>query len=130
VVTEQQNRLNLRSAERLVAAEMGISADDNTLPHDTRLLFMRQLALKVLQYPDRFTPATLATARRVSETAYDPLADASFSAADFAAAYVAPIAEAGAGTAAAISSLRWLLPVGLVIAAGILLLGLKKKVAA
>lgn len=129
MVTAEQNRLNLRSAERLAANQLGVNPDDNALNYAQRQEFNHALAAIILQYPDRFTDATLETARGVAGRTYEPLQDASFSAADFVSAYVEPIAEAGRGTASAIASLKWLIPVALVVVVGILLLGLKKKVA-
>jgi len=134
VVTTDQNRLNLRSAERLVAGELGVSADANALPYTLRVEFNRRLAGKILEFPSRFTAQTVATAAAIAGKTYEPLTDPSFSAADFARAVVDnavalgdDIAEVGRGVARTANLAGWLIPAAALAAVGIYLWRLAKK---
>ena len=73
-MTAEQNRLNLRSAERLAAAALGLDPDSNAeLTYEERIQFSKRLAAVVLLYPAQFTAETLATAARISTGNYPAL---------------------------------------------------------
>ena len=134
---QDYNRQNLRSAERLVAQEMGVDPDANSsLSYEQRGEFSRRLAAKILAYPDRFTAETVATAQAIAGRTLDPLADASFSWSDFSSAVTDnalaigdSVADVGRGVTGTLSSVKWLLPLAAVVAVGILIVGFKRKVA-
>jgi hypothetical protein len=135
-VTAEQNRANLRSAERIVAVEMGVPVD-GALPYAQRTEFAKRLAAKILEFPSRFTAATVSTARRVSGADYSPLADSSFSWSDFASAAVdnavdlgEGAADIGRGAAAAGSALRWVIPAAVVVAVSLALVGFGRRTGA
>ena len=134
MVTTEQNRANLRSAERLVAGELGVDPDANALPRDLRAEFNRRLAQKILLYPSRFTAQTLATATGIATKQYEPLDDPSFSAVDFiretasnGLALGDDIADIGRGVARTANLAGWLIPAAALAVVGIYLWRLAKK---
>lgn len=124
MVSDQQNRQNLRSAERLVALEMGVNPDDNSgLTYEQRSEFSRLLAAKIAQYPERFNDATRKTAGLVASRTFDPMGDPSFDWTDFASdladnaiAAGDSVADVGRGVTAGFSTLKWLIPLAVVAA--------------
>lgn len=134
MVSVEQNRLNLRSAERLVAGELGVDPDVNALPRDVRAEFNRRMAEKILQFPDRFTAQTLATAAGIATKQYEPLEDPSFSVVDFiretaasGVAVGADIAEIGNGVRRTAVLAGWVIPAAALAVVGIYLWRLAKK---
>ena len=134
MVTQEQNRLNLRSAERLVAGELGVDADANALPLEIRAEFNRRLAAKILLFPDRFTAQTVATATAIASKQYEPLSDASFSVVDFiretannGVAVAADVAEIGNGVRRTAALAGWLIPAAALAVVGIYLWKFAKK---
>lgn len=136
MVSAEQNRANLRSAERAVRIAMGVDLQDGSapdLPYAQQIEYVGRLAAVILAHAAQFNAATLATASDVAGKTYSPLADASFSWEDFAgAAYaaspVSALVDVGEGAKSALSSLRWLLPLAMVAVVVIALLGFRKKV--
>lgn len=133
VVSQEQNRANLRSAEKLVSYEMGLD-ESRALNYDQRAEFNRRLSAKILQYPDRFTPQTIETARLVAGRQYEPLADSSFSWEDFAKESFnnavdagADVAEIGKGTLRAVSMAGWLIPAAALFVVGVFAWSFAKK---
>ncbi len=136
MVTAEQNRANLRSAERIVAVEMGVPVD-GALEYAQRTEFAKRLAAKILAFPARFTAETLNTARLVTGANYSPLNDDSFSWTDFASAAVdnavelgEGAADIGRGAAAAGSALRWALPLAAVAVVVLAVVGFGRKTGA
>ena len=130
-VTAEQNRANLRSAERIVAIAMGVEPDDNALSYEKREEFSKRIAAEILKYPDRFTSATLATAQRIAGTTYQPLADASFDWTNFAAETVKPGADAlqnvGKGVLNTLNASSWAIPVAALALLGLLVWNLSRR---
>lgn len=135
-LSAEQNRANLRSAERLVAVEMGVPVD-GALPYEQRTEFAKRLASKILQYRQQFLAPTIETAQRILGTNYSPLADPSFSWDDFAAEVVdnavklgEGAADIGRGAAAAGSALRWVIPAAVVAVVVLAVVGFGRKTGA
>lgn len=109
-VSAENARLNLRTAERNVAARMGIDPGDNQLSYDQRRAFNSALQAEILRYPQSFTPEIL----RIAQTTQDDgsLDDASFSfsaMADSTLGNVVPVLEGFT------NKLLWILALGVVV---------------
>lgn len=99
---------------------MGVDRQDGgepVLTYEQRVEYVRRLAEFILAYPDRFSPASIKTARAVALTEHQPLADASFdwvnfrsSLADNAVAVADSVADVGRGVQTGLSTLRWGIP--------------------
>lgn len=133
-VTSTENAANLRSANNVAANRLGV--DRTNLTYEQRLDYTREVAKVILEHPERFTPATVETAKATLNKNYSPLEDPSFNWEQFAGEVGNEVAElgdsaagVGEGVKKALALSAWLIPVAVVVAVGILLLGLKKRVA-
>lgn len=138
MVTTAQNSANLRSAERVAAIALGLDLQDGSplvsLTYQQRAAYLPALSAVILQYPDRFTPATLATARGVAGKTYDPLSDPAFDWEQFAAAVVVEavavgesVAAVGEGVKTGLNLTRYLIPLGVLAVAWVGYLALRKR---
>ncbi len=137
MVTEAQNRANLRSAERVVWIEMGVDRQDGAAPDLTfeqRGVYVVKLSQKILATPGNFTAFTLATAREVVDHGFAPLADASFNWSDFRSAVVDnavkagdSVADVGRGVQTGLSTLRWGIPLLIVAALAVAVWAMIRK---
>ncbi len=82
MITADQNKRNLATASRNVAARLGVDPA-NLSSYEIRVQYNKELAAEILKYPQSFTEGTLESARIVSEKTYSDLQDASFSWGDF-----------------------------------------------
>lgn len=132
MITVEQNRANLRSAERIVAIALNIDNQGGTwrtaLSYEQRVAYDKALADYIVAHPAAFMDQTVQTAKLVASQNLTPLADTGFDLDLFVSATVDnavqigdSVADIGRGAAAAASSLRWLIPAVLVIAVGIAL---------
>lgn len=82
MITADQNRRNLATASKNVAARLGVDPA-NLGTYEIRIAYNKALAEEVLKYPQSFTESTLETAKIIGEKNYSSLQDESFSWGDF-----------------------------------------------
>ncbi len=116
---------------------MGVDRQDGAAPdltYEQRLEYLVRTAALILAKANSFAPATVATARLIAEKRHSPLEDASFDFENFRSAVIENAAvignaavDVGHGATAALSSLKWVLPVGLLIVAGVVIVAVSKR---
>jgi hypothetical protein len=134
-MTAEQNAANLKSARNVVAYQLGYDDPEN-LTYEQRIVFNKALAEYIVAHPGSFSSGSVDSAKLIAAQTYDPLSDPSFDWDQFASEAVTnaagvgdALADVGKGATAALSSLKWALPVALLVAIGIGLWGFKKRVA-
>jgi len=134
-VTEEQNKANVRSAERIVAISFGIDDQGGdlrtTLSYDERVTFDKAVAAYIVAHPAAFLPATVATAQFVTGQNLTPLQDASFDLGSFVSETVAngtkPFVAVGDGVLSVANASKWAIPAVAVVVVIIGLLALFRR---
>lgn len=125
-MTAEQNRANLRSAERVVAIQLGIDDQGGTwrtsLTYEQRVAYDKALAAYIAAHPSAFADSTVETAQLVTSQNLTPLADASFSLEDFSSAVVDnavgigdSVANVGRGVTNTLSLAKWGIPLAVLV---------------
>lgn len=139
MVSDTQNKQNLRTAARQAARSLGYDAatfEPRTFSYDQLRDFNGALANVILAYPALFTDGTLYLARDVSNKDYGAIVQTAATFDDYADAFAGEalkvgdsVADVGRGVQAAASTLGALLPVVVVVGLGIVLYNFQRKTA-
>lgn len=135
-----QERKNLNSAINLAANQYGVSSSETaSLPYEKRIQYLKTLAGIILQYPTRFDAQTITNAQKAMGANYQPMDTYGFGemvgdfvdeAGNQAVEIGASVAAVGEGVKNTLNLSKYLLPVGALVAAVILLWAFARRTGA